>query len=156
MTRKFLTAALACAATLAVAAPAQAARTGCDPIARGHCLLPFPNDFYTVRDGGSPTGRRLALPRAAMPRNKDGVRIDPREFNRADGFSPGQQITVRVPGRRHRRGRAAQPARADHRHRPQLRQAPARRADRRADGRAPADLDRGRQRRARARAGARC
>ena len=51
-----------------------------------------------MRDGGAPTGRRLALPRAAMPRNKDGVRIDPREWNRADGFSPGQQITVRVPG----------------------------------------------------------
>ena len=98
MTRKLLAAALACAATLAVAAPAQAARKDCDPIARGHCLLPFPNDFYTVRDAGTPTGRRLALPRSAMPRNADRVRIDPREWNRADGFSPGQQITVRIPG----------------------------------------------------------
>ncbi len=98
MTRKLLAAALVSAAALSAATPAHAARKGCDPIARGHCLLPFPNDFLTVPDRGSPTGRRLALPQAAMPRNKDGVRIDPREWNRADGFSPGQQITVRIPG----------------------------------------------------------
>ena len=36
-----------------------------------------------------------------MPANKAGVRIDPRDWNRADGFSPGQQITVRIPGPRH-------------------------------------------------------
>jgi hypothetical protein len=61
-------------------------------------MLPFPNDFFTERDAGTPTGRRLALRRAAMPASEDGVRIDPREWNRADGFSPGQQITVRIPG----------------------------------------------------------
>ena len=33
-----------------------------------------------------------------MPANNDGVRVDPRAWNRADGFSPGQQITVRIPG----------------------------------------------------------
>lgn len=96
MTRKVWAAVAACAA-LAVCAPsAQAAK--CDPIGGGACLLPFPNDYFTKRDRDSETGRRLALPRAVMPANKDGVRIDPREWNRADGFSPGQQITVRIPG----------------------------------------------------------
>ena len=84
-------------AAFVVGAPPAYAAT-CDPIGGGQCLLPFPNDYFTKRDAGTPTGRRLALPRDAMPANKDGVRIDPREWNRADGFSPGQQITVRIPG----------------------------------------------------------
>jgi hypothetical protein len=96
MTRTFAAAAVACAALLLCLPSAHAAT--CDPIGGGQCLLPFPNDNFTKRDARTPTGRRLALPRAAMPANKDGVRIDPREWNRADGFSPGQQITVRIPG----------------------------------------------------------
>jgi hypothetical protein len=93
---KLAAAALACAALVICVPSAQAAT--CDPIGGGQCLLPFPNDFFTKADARTPTGRRLALPLGAMPANKDGVRIDPREWNRADGFSPGQQITVRIPG----------------------------------------------------------
>jgi hypothetical protein len=96
MTRKFWAGIAACAA-LAICAPAAEAAK-CDPIGGGACLLPFPNDYFTKRDAKTETGRRLALQRAVMPANKDGVRIDPREWNRADGFSPGQQITVRIPG----------------------------------------------------------
>jgi hypothetical protein len=96
VTRKFCAAVVACAA-LAVCAPAAHAAK-CDPIGGGACLLPFPNDYFTKQDARTETGRRLALDRSVMPANKDGVRIDPREWNRADGFSPGQQITVRVPG----------------------------------------------------------
>jgi hypothetical protein len=33
-----------------------------------------------------------------MPRNIDGVAIDPTELNRSDGFSPGTMIVTRVPG----------------------------------------------------------
>ena len=61
-------------------------------------LLPWPNDALTKRDKTTDTGRRLNLPRAAMPRNKDGVPIDPTDMNRADGFSPGSMIIVKVPG----------------------------------------------------------
>jgi hypothetical protein len=96
VTRKFAAAAGA-AAVLMLCAPSTHA-AACDPIGGGSCLLPFPNDYFTKKDSSTPTGRRLALQRPAMPANKDGVRIDPREWNRADGFSPGQQITVRVPG----------------------------------------------------------
>ncbi len=98
MTRRFAVAFAAAAGMLVFAAPMQAAGKGCDPIGGGACMLPFPNDFFTRKDASTATGRRLALRRAAMPANKDGVRIDPREWNRADGFSPGQQITVRIPG----------------------------------------------------------
>jgi hypothetical protein len=61
-------------------------------------LLPWPNDALTKRDKTTDTGRRLNLPKAAMPRNKDGVPIDPADMNRADGFSPGTMIIVKVPG----------------------------------------------------------
>src|SRR3954467_5987129 len=61
-------------------------------------LLPWPNDALTKRDKTTDTGRRLTLPKAAMPRNKDGVPIDPTDMNRADGFSPGSVIIVKVPG----------------------------------------------------------
>jgi hypothetical protein len=96
VTRKVCAALIACAA-LAVCAPAAPAAK-CDPIGGGACLLPFPNDYFTKRDASTETGRRLNLRRAVMPANRDGVRIDPRDWNRADGFSPGQQITVRIPG----------------------------------------------------------
>ncbi|MFI6521341.1 hypothetical protein ACIBF1_37705 [Spirillospora sp. NPDC050679] len=78
-------------------AAAQAAQ-GCDPIDPAACLVPFPNDWYTVRDAATATGRRVAFKPGAMPRNRLGKGIDPAEFNRNDGFSPGTPILVRVPG----------------------------------------------------------
>ena len=33
-----------------------------------------------------------------MPRNASGAPINPRDYNRSDGFSPGQTIVTRVPG----------------------------------------------------------
>jgi hypothetical protein len=61
-------------------------------------LLPWPNDALTKRDKTTDTGRRLNLPKALMPRNKNNVPIDPTDMNRADGFSPGSLIIVKVPG----------------------------------------------------------
>jgi hypothetical protein len=39
----------------------------------------------------------VALTKAEMPANVQGARIDPAEWNRNDGFSPGQTIVVHVP-----------------------------------------------------------
>jgi hypothetical protein len=78
--------------------PVAAAAGLCDPLDPAHCLQPWPNDFFTVPDAGTDTGRRLALNPAAMPRNAAGVPIDPTEFNRNDGFSPGNLIVTKVPG----------------------------------------------------------
>ena len=86
-----------------VLAPTAAAKgrdaTACDAFASKACLMPFPNDMnLTVKDRKSPTGLRLHLPARAMPANKDGKRITVAEYNRQDGFSPGQSIVVRVKG----------------------------------------------------------
>jgi hypothetical protein len=89
-----LTAALA--GTLA--GPVAAAEPRCDPIDPAQCLLPWPNDHYTVSDPGTPTGRRVELDAASMPTNASGVAIEPSDYNRADGFSPGALIVTKVPG----------------------------------------------------------
>jgi hypothetical protein len=70
----------------------------CDFLDPAVCLQPFPNDYFTVADASTATGRRLNLNRESMPANTAGVHIDPTDVNRADGFSPGNLITVKVPG----------------------------------------------------------
>jgi hypothetical protein len=64
----------------------------------GLCLMPFPDDYYTVKDGSTATGRRLALHDGGMPQNARGVPITAQPYNASDGFSPGQTIVLRVPG----------------------------------------------------------
>ena len=61
-------------------------------------MLPWPSDAYTKRDKRTDTGVRLNLRRADMPRNKNGRPIDPADINRADGFSPGSALLLKVPG----------------------------------------------------------
>jgi hypothetical protein len=73
-----------------MAAPAGAAPRGCDPIDPAHCLLPWPNDHFR-KDG------RLALRDAVMPRNAAGKPVRAADYNRSDGFSPGQIVVTRVP-----------------------------------------------------------
>lgn len=70
----------------------------CDPIDTTQCLTPFPDDFFTVRDATSPTGRRVHFSADVMPVNTSGVSIDPTDWNRNDGYSPGSEIIVNVPG----------------------------------------------------------
>ena len=69
---------------------------GCDPLDPRHCLLPFPSNAFTVADPSTPTKRRVQLPAAAMPANASGVRIDPREWNLNDGFSPNAPLLTYV------------------------------------------------------------
>ena len=94
-------AALAFAATAAAAPPEQQSPlpnvTGCDTIDVSACMLPFPNDLYTV-PADTPTGRRVDLSLLAMPRNIVGKPIDPTDQNRADGFSPGSLIITKIAG----------------------------------------------------------
>ncbi|MEV6302609.1 hypothetical protein AB0M02_24570 [Actinoplanes sp. NPDC051861] len=61
-------------------------------------LLPFPSDRFTVRDRTSPTGLRVRFEAGALPANVAGKHIDPAEWNRQDGFSPGTPILAHVPG----------------------------------------------------------
>ncbi len=72
--------------------------TPCDTLDPKQCLLPFPNDYFTVSDPSTATGRRVNFSVEAMPKNAAGVPIDPTEWNRNDGFSPGSAILAFVPG----------------------------------------------------------
>ncbi len=69
----------------------------CDFLDPAVCLFPWPNDAFT-RQAATPTGRRLNLSSASVPKNRLGKPIDPTDQNRADGFSPGNMIVTRVPG----------------------------------------------------------
>ena len=70
----------------------------CDPLDERACLLPWPNDAFTVPDPTTTTGRRLAIAADSTPVNVDGTHIDVTDQNRADGFSPGSAILALVPG----------------------------------------------------------
>lgn len=70
----------------------------CDPLDERACLLPWPNDAFTVPDPATATGRRLAIHAQSTPANADGVHIDVTDQNRADGFSPGSAVLALVPG----------------------------------------------------------
>src|SRR5262245_17787515 len=101
MRSRSLLAAVTLAAGLVTAtAPSPLAQgsAACDPVDPAACLLPFPNDYFTVPDSGTATGIRVDLKREAMPRNVLGSAVDPREWNRNDGFSPGAMLLTHVPG----------------------------------------------------------
>jgi hypothetical protein len=65
-----------------------------------------------VPDRSSATGRRLALTADQMPRNAQGVPIDPGPTTRRTAFSPGQTIVTKVPGLDNAQAFAAQRPRA--------------------------------------------
>ncbi len=74
---------------------------GCDVLLTapaGHdCLLPWPNDAFTVPSAATATGRQLAISSSFDPANAKGVHIDPTDENKGDGFSPGSTIMTYVP-----------------------------------------------------------
>jgi hypothetical protein len=83
---------------LLVTGPAVAAADRCGGVDPAACLLPFPNDTFTAADPTTDTGRRVNLSIASTPRNVAGVPVDPTEWNRNDGFSPGSMVLTQVPG----------------------------------------------------------
>lgn len=70
----------------------------CDATDHAACLLPFPNDRFTVADPTTPTGRRISINPLAMPRNIANRPVDPTELNRNDGWSPGATVLTSVTG----------------------------------------------------------
>ena len=74
---------------------------GCEFIAdptSGVCMLPFPDDYYTVADPTSHTGRRVHFSDEGLPANAEDAHIEAGPYNASDGFSPGSVILVHVPG----------------------------------------------------------
>ena len=61
---------------------------GCNPLASGwDCLLPFPSDVFMAQDPGMPSGRRVAIPEVALPKDSRGDSVDFNRFHPSDGFS---------------------------------------------------------------------
>ena len=89
----------------AAAAPVEPSSVGvdladqdrCDPLVPARCLLPFPNDHFTVDDPNTPTGRRVSFVADSLPANAAGTHIDPTDLDRGDGFSPGATMIAEVP-----------------------------------------------------------
>merc|ERR1712100_183017 len=65
----------------------------CDPISPIKCMLPFPNDFFTIDDDSTVTGKRLRLTNETFPLSDAGESINATEWNMLDGFSPLPVIT---------------------------------------------------------------
>lgn len=72
--------------------------TRCDFLNREYCLFPWPNDWFTTADASTDTKLRINMNLLSMPKNSAGKPLDPTEWNRSDGFSPGQLILARIPG----------------------------------------------------------
>lgn len=70
----------------------------CSILDARYCLFPWPSDHYTRADSSSDTGRRVNIAQASLPSNRQSTPIDPREWNRNDGFSANQTLMTRVPG----------------------------------------------------------
>jgi len=70
----------------------------CEILDPANCMFPWPSSAFTVEDAATVTGRRVNLNPASLPANKQGVRVDPTQWNRNDGFSPSQMILAQVPG----------------------------------------------------------
>jgi hypothetical protein len=78
----------------------------CDPDDSAQCLLPFPNNYNTVPDPKTATKLRVNLPLSGMPQNTvksfsgkvSHTAIDPTQWNKNDGFSPGSSLLTKIPG----------------------------------------------------------
>lgn len=94
----FLSAALLASVTAGARAGESPVRLPCDQTDKALCLLPFPNDRFTRADTTTSSGRRIDFQLAEMPRDVADKPIDPTEWNRNDGFSPGSMVLTFVPG----------------------------------------------------------
>jgi len=74
---------------------------GCDVLLTapaGHdCLLPWPNNAFTVASSHTVTGRQLAVSSRLDPTNVGGVHAATTSVDQGDGFSPGSVIMTYVP-----------------------------------------------------------
>ncbi len=70
----------------------------CDFLDPSECMYPFPNDWFTVADPTTDTGRRVHFTLGGMPTNVSQTPITPDDYNLNDGFSPGSSMLLHVPG----------------------------------------------------------
>jgi hypothetical protein len=73
-------------------------RAECEHLNPSHCLLPYPSSRFLVEDATTATGFRVAIAEQATLVNHAGVRFDPAELARFDGFSPMTSIATVLQG----------------------------------------------------------
>lgn len=71
---------------------------GCDPLSPTMCGMPFPSNVYLVADPAMATGFHVYLPPTVVPPSTTGAVSDTSLFLRSDGFSPGSDAIVHLPG----------------------------------------------------------
>ena len=71
--------------------------TGCDPLDKALCALPFPSSYFLEESSVSATGYQVAFGEESLPINIDGVRIKPQYWNEKDGFSTLTPILAFFP-----------------------------------------------------------
>lgn len=59
----------------------------CNPLGGTACITPWPSAIYETDDASTETKRRLAIPKGALPKNFDGIEVNPEMYNDQDGFS---------------------------------------------------------------------
>ncbi len=69
------------------AAPDPFGPAACDPLQPLTCALPFPSSHYLQPDAKTKTGVRVVFPPGALPSSGTGVPVDPKPWERLDGFS---------------------------------------------------------------------
>ncbi|MEO8707087.1 MAG: hypothetical protein ABI867_44075 [Kofleriaceae bacterium] len=70
----------------------------CNPLGVANCMTPWPSSVFEIDDPATVTGRRLAIPASALPRNVDDIEADPSAWNTADGFSAAAPMVIAFPG----------------------------------------------------------
>jgi hypothetical protein len=59
----------------------------CNPLGGAACITPWPSAIYEIDDTKTETKRRLAIPEGALPKNFDGIEINPELYADQDGYS---------------------------------------------------------------------
>jgi hypothetical protein len=69
----------------------------CDPLDPARCLLPYPSTYFLAEDGTTETGWRVAYGAESLPKNIDGVQLNPFYWNEKDGYSVNGPMMAYFP-----------------------------------------------------------
>ncbi|MFT4571093.1 MAG: hypothetical protein ACI91F_001973, partial [Candidatus Binatia bacterium] len=64
----------------------------CDPTDESRCAFPFPNNYFTVPEAGTDSGRQLSIGAVTLPVNAGFRQVSSTRFNESDGFSIGPML----------------------------------------------------------------
>lgn len=71
--------------------------SGCDPLDKTLCTLPFPSSYFLAENPDSSTGYQVNFGATSLPLNLDDVPLQPTFWNEKDGFSTSTPILAFFP-----------------------------------------------------------